>query len=549
MCLYQTQRLLTSLLYQSIGTSETIIQNIDGLNKLRKEVKLSNATIKILDVAQDEGAPQDGSTKNCLEMQKLVLGEYQTYSINLQWNSVNKAFKLVLNKSSGCNNALSNQDQEDLSLPIYHKIPGQDFFHGVGTSEDSGYKEVNFNFSTKYGNGIMASGLNNTSVQISIKNVTPHECRVASPDSSWFTDFGVNNKIRTVTVSITQNFEQAIDRLRFEAAPQYLTVTTFDDIGVLHLNAKDGLTTSEWLSLLVNVKYTTNIGSVVTEGTLPKRITFVLGDGLSYSPSGAPSNHFYFALKLENELDFNSADLKANSYCYPGFTNDTGLLGLTRNGPNQSCSDANIASKRLTGHLLTVSTEGEQSFINQKVLKMIYQANDNSSGLSGLFNLNGVNERNANLGNTWLGGVMIGQDSDENKCEKKYWWGSELNYIRGYRWIRGYEKWPGDSCRSHFAESDLTPLFMYAAPYFNSLPYENANIFTNISYPISMNLAPNQDQKYWNTSNSYASHLIVEFGDNYGLKNIDQESSVNNGLKLKKDVQIIPFELLKTCKQ
>jgi hypothetical protein len=533
---YQIKGLLTRSLYQSINSSQAEIDNNNAITKLRKEVQLSDVPIRIMDQTQTNGAPSGTATANCIEMQKFVLGAHTTYSISLRWDDSKKAFKLVHYKTNGCSNTQSASNGTDLSDAFYLKSDANSFFTPRSAQENQGYREINFNFKTQSGKGSIASGLNNTSVELSANSLTPHECRVASPDRSWFSEFS-GKKVRTVTVSFTQNFDSGNDRLNLQNTPSGVVVKTIDDLGILHLHAKDGLSVADWISLLSNVTYKTVSASSVTESTPPKRISFVLGDGLSFSPAGQTSAHFYMAVKLNSTATFATADTAASSFCYPAFNDDTNYLAKSAkptSPANSSCSSTgNI--KRLTGHLATITTEGEHEFVKNKVLKLVYpeSAPYVSGGYSGAFSTTEA-DRTPTTGQSWLGGEFSSSF---------------------YRWNKGYESSIGN--QSQFADTSLSPQagFGSAGKFFVSL-FGTLSGTTPTGQKTYYTIAGNSasPNKYWSVkdgaTDSDISHLIIEFGDNRnadGNTNSTTESDLNSQIRLKKDISIVPFEFFKTC--
>jgi len=537
LAVYQTRNLLTTNLYQSINASTAVIDASNAIAALQKEVQLSDIPIKILDQAQDSGAPAGTGTANCIEMQKLVLGARTTYAVSLRWDSTSNRLKLVHYKTNGCSSPPATSNVTDLSLPIFQKSDAANFFTGIGIQVDNGFREANFNFKTTSGQGTLASGLINTTVQLSTNTLTPHECRVASPDKSWFTDFS-GKKIRSVTVAVTQNLESAFDRLAYEGTTSGLEAKSINDIGVLHLHAKDGRTVDDWISALANVTFKRAAGSpAITESMPPKRITFVLGDGLSFSPAGLPSTHFYLAIKLTNTRNFSSTDTLAKSTCYPAFVEDSNFLaqGAKPSGSSDSCGNSG-SIRRLTGHLATISTEGEQEFIRTKVLKLVYpeSAPYVADSYNGAFSQTDT-DRTPSVGNAWLGGEFSSSF---------------------YRWTRGYET-SRTSTEIQFANTNLTPQSGYgsAGKFFVSLKSSLSGTTPTsghvLFYKIDGNGSP---LRYWDVQSSATtadmSHLLVEFGDN---RNADgstgAEGTLNSEIRLKKDVSIIPLEFFNSCRQ
>jgi hypothetical protein len=552
LAVYQTRDLFTKKFNQSISASTAVIDSNFVLSALQQEVQLSDVSIKIVDQPQNAGAPSGSGTANCIEMKKTVLGVHTPYSISARWDNTSKAFKLVHYKTNGCSSPPVTTNTADLSKPIFQLPDSVNFFTGIGLVVSNGYKEVNYNFKTRTGKGELGSGLANTSVQLSSNSLTPHECRVASPDKSWFTNFE-GKLIKSVTVSVSQNYEPGYDILNFLGAPTDVVVKQMADIGVVHLHARLGRSVADWLSILSNITYTRDpTAPAVTESSPPKQISFILGDGLTFSPATATSAHFYIAIQLKPR-DSNDAttfkywdnvDAKASSYCYPAFADDPGYLasGVSPTATN-SCSSSDF--KRLRGHLLTITTEGEQAFVQNKLLKMVYP--ESAPYVSGVYS-----------------GAFSQTEANRAPTTGQFWMGGTPKDSYNLKWHRGDEaKNPpnGYSYPTPFATRTT-----YGGTFTGAgIPASAGKFFVSLDNSTIVNSYNPQDHKlyytiegsgsplrYWrlkspsiNVQHNEITHAVIEFGDNY----LALEDNVNAQIRLKKDVRVIPFEFFNSCRQ
>lgn len=531
---YQLRGLITASAYRSFNTSADLTSTSMALEKITQEVRKTQSVIRLVDQAQDSGAPTGSGTKNCIEMDKTISGNLATFSITMRWDNTAKAFRAYFLKGNGCATAPTSSNSVALSDPIFQQVTGKDFFTPASALESSGYREVNFNYKTSMGSGTMVGGINQAVARLSANSPTLHDCRVASPDKSWFTDYGTS-LIRTVIVSITLNPDTTNDRLRLLGSRTNVTATNFDSLGVLHLFATDGLSVADWLNVLGDVQYTRASGApAVTTDTPPKRFSFSLGEGLPYTPGGIPSSHFYFAVKFDSSQTFPQADTFAKRICYPSFkTNPASSLGQGATTSGTSCDS--LTPPRLTGHLATLSTEGEHELARTRVLKMVYpQTQPANSSTAPFGNAFSSGTTSPSSGSAWLGG----------------------EYNSGtYNWIRGFET----ACTGYqFANADRTARNNCGAAglYFVSLFNDSTG---TDSYKIYFDIAGNSQtpKKYWTTAigtddtngrrNDYA---IIEFGDNRGSGSSSSpaEGTINSNIKLKKDITVVPYEFFNTCK-
>lgn len=536
---YQLRGLMTASAYRSFNISADLANTSMAMEKITQEVRKTQSVIRLFDQAQDSGAPVGSGTKNCIEMDRLIRGNLVTFSITMRWNNSSKAFQPFFLKDSGCATAPTSSNAVALSEPIFQQVTGKDFFTPASALESTGYREVNFNYKTSMGSGALAGGINQAATRLSANSPTPHDCRVASPDKSWFTDYGTS-LIRTVIVSITLNPDTTNDRVRLLGSRSNVTATPFDSLGVLHLFATDGLTVADWLTVLGDVQYTRASGApAITTDTLPKRFTFSLGEGLPYTPGGIPSSHFYFAVKFDSAQNFLQANTFAKRICYPSFkTNPATSLGQGATTAGTSCDS--LTPPRLTGHLATLSTEGEHELVRTKVLNMVYPQTQPANSSSAPFgNAFSSGSTSPSTGSAWLGG----------------------EYNNGtYNWIRGFET----ACTGYqFANASRTAQNNCGAAglYFVSL--FNNSTGTN-GYKVYFDIAGNNEtpKRYWNTDvggdtdaasdtsgrrNDYA---IIEFGDNRGSGSSSSpaEGPINSNIKLKKDIMVLPYEFFNTCK-
>ena len=525
------------------------------IDRLKNEVALTEAPIKILNQPQPPDAPKGSDQGNCIEMNKTVVGTLTTYSITVKYDSASKAFGLYYLKNKGCNTAPNLTNSEFISSNIFKLIEDKSFFTPSAALENDGYREINFNFQTSSGRGSLIGGQSSTVERLAASTVTPRVCRVVSPDKSWFTDFS-NKKIRSVNVSITLNLDATNDRLGLTGNHSNIVTSNFIDIGVLNLFEPNGLTVQDWLRVLSDITYYQAPGApTVTPSNPPKRITFTLGPGLSYTPSGVPSTHFYLAMKLDSTKNFDDASKLAASFCYPSFKDDKNshYLGMGATDPGDititpqiypiSCDTGNYP--RLTGYLSTLSSEGENAFVQNKVLNTIYpQSNPETINLSNAIYPSTPPERgnffagsrSTTAGKFWLGGHFGDSITTTGKG----------NY---YRWIKGFELFKEVNNQNRFADSSRRALQGDAAGYYYTSLFSNSSTTPNdkIYFDIS-----GFGNSYWNAQpgSGLTDYLVVEFGDNRnagGGNNTTDEMNLNAQIRLNKEITVVPFEFFKTC--
>jgi hypothetical protein len=235
-------------------------------------------------------------------------------------------------------------------------------------------------------------------------------------------------------------------------------------------------------------------------------------------------------MKLDSAKNYGEASNLAASFCYPSFTDDTNahFLGQGATTAGTSCDTGSYP--RLTGHLPTLSTEGEHIFFQNKILNTIYPQTAPSSG-------NFLSTTSATSGQSWLGGHFGGSITLPGRD----------NF---YRWIKGFELSKDNSSdQNHFADSARNALQGDAAgKYYNSL-FSNSS--TTSGHKMYFDIAGSSG-KYWNaqSENNTADYLAVEFGDNRnasGGTNTGDEVSLNSSIRLKKDITVVPYEFFKTC--
>ena len=506
----------------------------------------------IMDQQQPYGAPAGSDKSNCLQLARTVNGSQQSaYSIAIQWDSNTGLFGAFLLNNDGCSTIPNNDNSVPLSPFIYtmnSKVPK--FFTGlVPSAPDSsllsnfnippntkGFYEVNFNYGIQYGQGTTKNGTLSNSTRLFSRILNSPGCQIASPDPSWFTDFG-DNRIRSAIVQITNNLDISIDSsdpnniqkkyndlLNYIGPTDGLVVKYFPDIGVLHLYAESGLTVKNWLSTLSFVIWQRGPDSPTLQPSDPPRqFTFSLGEGLTHSPTGPPQNnygaatHYYFAVNLENSKSFDDMNSYAQSFCYPSFASDNKILGQSAATKTQLCDSGSYP--RLTGYLPIIITEGENNFIKNTVFKMVYPESLHAPLGSGIF----TNNSSPTNGKAWLGGSYDGTV---------------------FSWISGYEL---TSSHGIFANSDLTPAsYPSSAGYYYISGQPSNALFPSYLY---FDIATGN----WNTSDSTVpkEFAIIEFGDNVnasGNNNMMDETQLNLNLKLTQKITLDPSSFFNSCR-
>jgi Tfp pilus assembly protein PilE len=529
---YQLRGLIVHGSYRLFNSSVALVSTQIALRRIKQEVQKTESAIRIFDQPQStEGLPEAAYQRNCIEMDKTVNGTLTRYSISLRWNEAAKGFRPYFFSNQGCNAFVSEDSGVALSDPIFQLVTGKTFFSPAAQQVQEGYPEVDFNYVTSIGEGNFKGGVEASTVRLSANLPTPHECRVASTDPSWFSNYA-DQRIRSLTVSITLNFDPAYDRLSLLGQHDNIISTSFDDFGVLHLFANEGLTVSEWLSLIGDVQYQRpNDAPRVTPDAPPKRITFTLGEGLPYSPAGTPSSHFYMAVKFDMAKNFADADAFAKSICYPSFASDN-FLGQNATQPDTGCNTG--AYPRLTGHLVTLTTEGEHEFVKGRVLKMVYPEIQ-PSGAAFHSNFTRPSSDTA-----WMGGEVWSVSYNG--------WSPDFG---GFKWSKGYEISKANSGQNQFADIWGNALQGDAAGfYYVSLQSDVAQVS---GYNLYFDIAGNYQwpSKYWGAQNSSspANYAIIEFGDNRNANGgTDDERTLNSSIKLKKDITLVPFEFFNSCR-
>lgn len=499
---------------------------ISGLELLRHYVSEAETNIEIETV---------GSTlnSNCIEMSKTEAGVTSTFSILID-NSLNDSGSHSLYRlETACPATIPANLGSPFSSDVFAFNSAVTPFDGIGTADDSGaFAQVEFTFSSTIGKGDAAGGIDDQSIVLTVADRQEVACKISTPNTSWFTDFGTN-ELTSATVSITLNFA-ATDRLAYVGDDSDVVQTNLNDIGVLHLHSTSGKTVSEWIEVFGEVTYTTTATSV-SQSDPPKRFAFALGAGLPYTVGGIPSVHFYFAKELSSNSNYNTARDNASDTCYPEFVTDTNFLGIDQ---SMDCSP------RLTGHLPTLSQEGEDAFIRNRVLKMVYPATEPTDGT-----MFGTVTKNPTSGSFWLGGRFnMGSDSSCN--DDKFRWEDGFEVVKGNGaefanrcGSSGYARLQGDS----------------AGYYWNSIE-EISDITSKngqkLVYSVA-NLGWGTAEKYWTIRNGTAAErnlLAIEFGDNRnndtnGSGTVDDadERDINSALKLMHEVSVVPSDFFAQC--
>jgi len=547
---YQTYVFFLKTGNRSINASLAILNSSQSIPKLSAAVALTEIPIQIMGQAQPSGAPSGSDQGNCLQLAKTILGFQNKYSVTVQWDPTSKLFGIFLLNNNDCSTLPTSTNSTALSPYVYTQSnTGLPFFTGLSSpgtsttgvnnaniaSSTTGFYEVNFNYGTKYGTGSLSNGLTTASTRLSAPLIALPLCRVASPDPSWFTNFG-SNLIKSATVQITQNFDSNYDRLTYLTPTNnsnQIIATNFQSIGVLHLFAPQGLSVSNWLSTLSNVIWQRASGAPAF-GTqdAPKQFTFTLGEGLTFSPWGPPINtngpavHYYLAIKLNNNLSSSDANNYAKSFCYPSFTTDSFLGQSAVSGT--SCDTGTYP--RLTGYMPTILTQGQNVFIKNTLFNMVYPQTAPSSGAF-------ASSTSPSTGQAWLGG----------------WYGPEyFNQTQGagnYYWITGYEL---------FFDSSGTNAFANSAKTANSIPGGSAG-FYYVNFASTASSATSKSYLYFdiasgtwsnNLPNSSFGYALVEFGNNLnagGGSNVTDETTLNSTLKLSQNVSQVPYSFFQSC--
>ena len=538
LAVYQTNSFVQQQSIRGYQVSQLNFDHDSAIDEMRRNVQLSQEPIRIQDQSQPSGAPSEYGQGNCILMRRSVAGVLTDYTVSLRYDAAAGAARLVLNNGASCSDT-PDHTAPQLSAAIFKPEAATPWFVGrSGADAAGGFREVDFQYQAFVGAGSVSTGTALRRARLSISALAQPDCRVASPDASWFTDYGTQ-RIRTATVSFTLNFDSAADRLSLLGSPTGLTVTALDSIGVLHLYDPSGRTVSQWLALLTDVAYTRVTGAAaVTEATPPKRVSFALGDGLPFAPAGTPSNHFYFAIQLGSAQTFLQSDGLAKSICYPAFASDAFLGVNSRPASPSSCDSGSYP--RLTGHPVTLTTEGEHEFLKAKVLQMVYpQTNMGSDAFSGA-------TRNPSSGRFWMGGYFgskVGGGGDET-----------------FRWIRGFEMSKNGGDHNDFASPDGTPRSGDAAgKYFSSL-YSSPSAAAGqyLHYDVA-----GSSGRHWNAigATNTVGLAVIEFGDNRNATSANvtgsppsegetvsgDEIALNGALRLKKDVSVVPFEFFRAC--
>ena len=545
--IYQTYVFFLKTGNKSINASQAILNSSQSIPKLTASVALTEIPIQIFNQAQPYGAPTGSDQANCIQLAKTVTGTQQIYSISIRWDTNTGLFGLYQVNNGGCSTQPSTTNSILLS-PYVYKMDGngQPFFTGLATisngstgvansnitSGTAGYYEINFNFATSFGVGVLANGLTTSSARLVAPLVALPICRIASLDNSWFTDFGTSNKIRTATVQIYQNYDSYYDRLTYIGSTSNgLVVTPFQSIGLLHFYASAGFTVTEWISILSNVIWqrTTN-APAFTSLDPPRKFTYSIGEGLTFSPYGppvnnyGPPNHFYIPIRLTNSLTYASSSSYANSFCYPSFVGEN-FLGQNTVASGTSCDTGQYP--RLTGYLPTIITQGENNFILNTLLQMVYP--QSISGTSAF-----TSTTSTSTGKAWLGGI--------------YGNASDVLSTGYFRWMTGYEYSLDSGNCNIFAKQDKT-----SKSFCNSSGQTYVKLASNASTSIRNNYLyldiTNKNWNTWNnTSSTVADYQIVEFGNNRNAGgSSNTEVTLNSNLKLTNSVTQIPLNFFQSC--
>ena len=130
---------------------------------------------------QPEGAPLGSDSGNCLQLAKTVAGFQKPYSITSQWDPNSGLFGIFLLNNDGCSITPNPDNSIALSPFIYTMSDkGLPFFTGLGATSSgptgvtnlnippgsNGFYEVNFNYGTKYGQGITSNGIGSFSTRL-----------------------------------------------------------------------------------------------------------------------------------------------------------------------------------------------------------------------------------------------------------------------------------------------------------------------------------------------------------------------------------------------
>ena len=435
------------------------------------------------------------------------------------------------------------------------------FFRGTGAADSAGrFKDFDFVHSTDSSESLV--GVENAVTRLSIGQDIARACRIASPDGEWFTDFGPK-KIRHMTVYITLN-KSSEDRLRLVSGTHSdVKVKNFEDLGVLHLYAPNGKTTDEWLDVATDVEYYRTDYSAVSDSTPPRTFSFSLGPGLPYTVAGIPSTHYYLMQQLNTDQNWGGSDSAAQSFCYPPFVSDDNFLSRGETSWSESCAPSGSSYPRLTGHLPTLTTEGEHEFLKENVLDMVYPWNAPASGNPFWTSA----ERT--LGREYLPTETDHDDESRNvqtlESDPTFalggWYGPKLHGNNGgdkWRWIRGFAMGKDSSNKNAFADWHNNKV--------RRLSGDSAGRFYN-----SIKSSPNRTHKhriyfdpdgfggdkYWDVQNSSTTYSVVavEFGDNVNSigncqdsgNSCNHELSLNQLLKLTREVRLIPKEFFDQC--
>jgi len=473
--------------------------------------------------------------------------------------------------SEYCDNPPEDWGAEVLTKPYFavRRSAGiESFFRGTGPQEsNAGYQTLDFVASINP----QKTGLNSESrtVKLSTGETIPRACRVASPDGEWFTDFG-SNKIQHMTVMFTLN-KSSEDVLRLEGHED-VKVKHFEDLGVLNLYKRTGKTVSEWLEVAADVVYERTDYTTVTSQSPPRTITFSLGAGIPYTVAGIPSTHYYFAQQWNGNINWGTARSEAHRYCYPAFVSDSeNFLSRAKTGSTTSCEAADTSYPRLTGHLPTITTEGEHVFIKDYVAQMVYpfglpvDASDNrnpfwtdteySQGREFRVDESGHSDtqrrlRTVESSNPTIHLAGLKRKNMHNNSGANHW-----------RWVDGFAMGKDQANQNDFAYkqgSNIKPLQGDSAGFFfNSLTKSSSyNNNWSVYFDPRGTQVSGEAPKWWKTrSQSSASRaLVIEFGDNLNAmgnchtsNSCNKEQVLNAGLRLSKEVRVTPSEFFAQC--
>ena len=535
----------------SINASQAIINTSQALTKIRTVVAVDDVPMQIMSQAQPEGAPSGSDSGNCLQLAQTFSGHQRIFSITSQWDPNSGLFGIFLLDNVGCSTPFTIDNSVALSPYIFTmSAKGLNFFTELGASStglpsnnptiEPGFFEVNFNYGTKYGQGSVSNGITSYSTRLTANIPNGPPCRIASPDASWFTDYG-DNKIRTAIVQITNNLDISNDRLSYIGSKDGIAIKYFPQIGALHLYASSGLTVQSWLSVLSNVIWQRSPNApAIQPQDPPRQFTFSLGEGLTFNPFGPPANnygpavHYYLAIKLDNPMNSTTANSFAQSFCYPSFASDTnpsntnGFLGQSVVKPGVSCDSGNYP--RLTGYLPTIISSGENNFIRNTVFQMVYPQTQSGLGAIG-------STTNPSSGQAWLGG----------------WYDGSV-----FRWISGYEL-THDKSGNVFAITNSSNLINPTHFSDSDGSYYSGLALTAQNYHIPDYLYFDIPSGTWSTGDlqpSQANFAIVEFGDNANASgNLQRNGSLlpkdevelNFNLKLSQKASIAPKQFFESC--